>query len=104
MYGLPRSRGRRDHCLGPVAGGGTAGALDRALEDLGRSRGLWPGDASVTLELLSSLAAEVRSRLPRAVDDARAYGLSWAEVASLLGVTRASAWERYRPDGRDGAN
>ncbi|MGH9107421.1 MAG: hypothetical protein ACRDZX_16665, partial [Acidimicrobiales bacterium] len=55
-----------------MAGGDTAGALDRALEDLGRSRGLWPGDASVSLVLLSSLAAEVSSRLPRAVEDARA--------------------------------
>ncbi|MDA8303067.1 MAG: hypothetical protein M0005_16365 [Actinomycetota bacterium] len=95
VYGLPRSRGPRGHYTGAVAGTGTAAALDRALEDLGRSRGLWPGDASVTLELLSSLAAEVSSRLPRAVDDARAYGLSWAEVANLLGVTRASAWERF---------
>lgn len=97
VYGLPRSRGPRGHYTGAVTGTGTgtAAALHRALEDLGRSRGLWPGDASVTLELLSSLAAEVSSRLPRAVDDARAYGLSWAEVANLLGVTRASAWERF---------
>ena len=78
VYGLPRSRGPRGNYMGAVAGGDAAGALDRALEDLGRSRGLWPGDPSVTLELLSSLAAEVRSRFPRAVDDARAYGLSWA--------------------------
>ena len=104
VYGLPRSRGPRGNYMGAVAGGDAAGALDRALEDLGRSRGLWPGDPSVTLELLSSLAAEVRSRFPRAVDDARAYRLSWAEVANLLGVTRASAWDRFgsqRPEGPD---
>ncbi len=95
LYGLPRSSQRWDHCMGPVTGGGTTAALDRAVEDLGRSLGLWPGDASVTLHLLASLAAETSSRLRQAVADARAYGLSWAQVADLLGVTRASAWERY---------
>ena len=49
----------------------------------------------MTLHLFASLAAETSSRLPQAVADARAYGLSWAQVADLLGVTRASAWERY---------
>lgn len=96
LYGFPRSNWHRDRCPGPVSGGGTAAALDRAVEDLGRSLGLWPGDPSVTLHLLASLVAEASSRLPRAVAEARAYGLSWAQVADMLGVTRASAWERYR--------
>jgi hypothetical protein len=95
LYGFPRSSWRRDRYMGPVTGGGTAAALDRAVEDLGRSLGLWPGDPSVTLHLLASLAAETSSRLPQAVAGARAYGLSWAQVADMLGVTRASAWERY---------
>ncbi len=81
--------------MAPERGEGTAAALNGAVEALGRSRGLWPGDASAVLHLLARLAAEVASRLPSAVAEGRAYGLSWAEVADLLGVTRASAWQRY---------
>ena len=101
VYGLPRSSPRRGRYLPPEQGNGTAAALDAALEGLGRSRGLWPGDASATLHLLASPGAEVGPRFPQAVADARAEGLSWAEVADLLGTTRASAWERYarRPSG-----
>jgi hypothetical protein len=93
VYGLPRSRAPRGRP--PGKGEGTAAALGTAIEALGRSRGLWPGDASVTLHLLASIVAEVSSRLPRAVADARAYGLSWADVAELPGTTRSSAWGRY---------
>ena len=93
MHGYPRNSLRWGHCLAPERGEGTATVLDGAVEALGRSRGLWPGDASAVLQLLANLAAEVTSRLPSAVADAKAYGLSWAEVADLLGVTRASAWE-----------
>ena len=31
-----------------------------------------------------------------AVRAARAHGKSWAEIATHLGVTRQSAWERWR--------
>ena len=34
-------------------------------------------------------------RLPRAVADARDQECSWAQIGDLLGVTRASAWQRY---------
>ena len=33
-----------------------------------------------------------------AVTTARNRGQSWAEVASALGVSRQSAWERWRDD------
>ncbi len=36
------------------------------------------GDAAVTLHLLASLITEARSRLPRAVADARDQDYSWA--------------------------
>ncbi|MGC8628324.1 MAG: hypothetical protein ACP5VR_12395, partial [Acidimicrobiales bacterium] len=52
-------------------------------------------DAAGRLHLLASLLAEASSRLAGAVAQARAEGLSWAEVADLLGVTRASAWQHY---------
>ncbi len=30
------------------------------------------------------------------VEDARSFGLSWADIAAQLGVTRQAAHERYR--------
>jgi hypothetical protein len=94
VYGPPRSRERR--ARPPAQDEDTAATLEAAIERLARSRCLWPGDASVTLHVLASIVAEASSRLPRAVADARAEGLSWADVADLLGTTRSSAWERYR--------
>ncbi|MGO9332933.1 MAG: hypothetical protein ACLQCU_02565 [Acidimicrobiales bacterium] len=38
---------------------------------------------------------KARTRLPRTVADARDQECSWAEIADLLGVTRASACQRY---------
>jgi hypothetical protein len=70
--------------------------LDSAIEALGTLRRLeWMGDAGATLHLLASLVAEATERVPRAVADARDQDYSWAQVADLLGVTRASAWQRY---------
>lgn len=87
---------RRDHYLGPAADADTKEVLDTAIETLATIRGLNRlGDATVDLHLLASLLAEARSRLPQAVADARDQECSWAEVADLLGVTRASAWQRY---------
>jgi hypothetical protein len=87
---------RRDHYIAPTTGEDSRAALDAAIESLGKLRGLeWVGDAAVTLHLLASLITEARSRLPRAVADARDQDHSWGQVADLLGVTRASAWQRY---------
>ncbi|TCK23041.1 PASTA domain-containing protein [Pseudonocardia endophytica] len=51
------------------------------------------------LEALTDIG-ELRRLLDRveleAVRDARADGRSWAEIATRLGVTRQSAWERWR--------
>ena len=87
---------RRDHYIAPATGEDSRAALEAAIENLGKLRGLeWVGDAAVTLHLLASLITEARSRLPRAVADARDQDCSWGQVADLLGVTRASAWQRY---------
>jgi hypothetical protein len=87
---------RRDHYIEPATGDDSAVVLDAAIESLGALRGLeWVGDAGVTVHLLASLLAEARSRMPRAVADARDQDYSWGQVAELLGVTRASAWQRY---------
>lgn len=87
---------RRDHYITPATGDDTERVLDDAIETLGTIRGLpWLGDAGVTLHLLTSITIEAERRLPRAVADARDQEYSWAQIADLLGVTRASAWQRY---------
>ncbi|HTT88303.1 MAG TPA: hypothetical protein VMF65_02035 [Acidimicrobiales bacterium] len=87
---------RRDHYIAPVAGDDSEAVIEAAIESLGNLRGLeWPRDATARLHLLASLMAETERRLPRAVADARDQRCSWAQVADLLGVTRASAQQRY---------
>jgi hypothetical protein len=87
---------RRDYYLGPKSGEDTEAVLDEALTSLGTLRAMGGvGDAGVDLHLLVSLIEEATARLPRAVADARDQDYSWAQIADLLGVTRASAWQRY---------
>ncbi len=87
---------RRDHYLAPATGEDSERILEDAIATLGTLRGLeWLGDAGATLHLLASLIAEAEHRLPRAVADARDQDYSWAQIADLLGVTRASAWQHY---------
>jgi hypothetical protein len=87
---------RRDHYLAPATGADTSQAVDAAIKHLAGLRH-WngPTDATVTLHLLASLQTEASKRLPDLVANARAQGCSWAQIADLLGVTRASAWQRY---------
>lgn len=86
---------RSEH-IGPTTAADTERILEAAIETLGKVRGLpWLGDAGATLHLLASLTAQAERRLPRAVADARDQDYSWAEIGDLLGVTRASAWQRY---------
>jgi hypothetical protein len=92
---------RRDHYLSPGTGDDTRLVVDVAIEGLCAARNLPAGDAPARLHVLSSLAAELSARLAPAVEGARRSGCSWAEVADLLGVTRASAWQRY--GGRENA-
>jgi hypothetical protein len=87
---------RRDHFVAPATDDDNRAVLDSAMEALGTLRRLeWVGDAGATLHLLASLVAEASARVPRAVADARDQEYSWAQVADLLGVTRASAWQRH---------
>ena len=88
---------RRNHYLGPTTGDDTESVLEAAIDSLGDLRGLaWLGDAATRLHLLASLMAEAEGQLPRAVADARDQDCSWAQIADILGVTRASAHQRYR--------
>jgi len=89
------SRSRRDHYLNPATGHDTEQALDQAIRALATTRGMWPADPAAALHAITSLHAETQQRIPAAVAAAREHGCSWAEIADLLGVTRASAWQRY---------
>ncbi len=87
---------RRDHYIPPAVGEDSQRVLHAAIDSLGKLRGFaFNGDAATTLHLLASLIAQAQQHLPRAVADARDQDCSWAEIADLLGVTRASAWQRY---------
>ena len=58
-----------------------------------------PVDGTAALAALSDIGT-VRRLLDQAelsaVRTARRHGKSWAEIATRLGVTRQSAWERWR--------
>ena len=98
VYGYPRTMTApgRDHYIEPVTGPDSERVLEAAIESLGKLRDLpWLGDAGATMHLLVSLIHQAEQQLPRAVADARDQEYSWAEIADLLGVTRASAWQRY---------
>jgi DNA-binding phage protein len=87
---------RRDHYLAPAADDDTDTVVESAIAALAKLRGMQTvADSATRLHLLASLKAETERRLPRVVADATAQGCSWAEIADLLGVTRASAWQRY---------
>ena len=87
---------RRDHYIKPATGPDSERVIDEAITSLGTLRNLpWLGDAGATLHLLTSLIHQAQHRLPTAVADARDQEYSWAQIADLLGVTRASAWQRY---------
>ena len=86
---------RRDHYLKPATDDYSHHTLNDAIDTLALLRGMAPPDSSVTLHILTSLHAEIEQRLPQAVADARDQDYSWAQIADLLGVTRASAWQRY---------
>lgn len=50
----------------------------------------------VDLRALEGLHAYLDDAIARAVAGQRATGFSWAEIAAGLGVSRQSAWERFR--------
>lgn len=65
---------------------------DKATE-VGRA---WEaGQIEVEITMLRDLSTEVDALQAGAVKRARAAGLSWAQVAALLGVTKQAAHKRY---------
>lgn len=53
------------------------------------------------LVALRSLAVLVGSRRASTVLAARAEGMSWADIADCLGMSRQSVWDRYAAEDRD---
>ena len=46
--------------------------------------------------LMTGLADEIDAAIAEAVEGLRAYGYSWAEIGSRLGITRQAAQQRWR--------
>ncbi len=54
------------------------------------------GDGDVeALALMLGLAEEIDTAIAEAVKGLRAYGYSWAEIGSRLGITRQAAQQRW---------
>ena len=86
--------------MGPV--------VHRALTGPRRTGGATSSPQAWKHEVLSTLHCiqEIRTRCDMTelatVRQAREAGLSWTEIATSLGVTRQSAWERWHElDGED---
>ena len=47
------------------------------------------------LTLMADLASEIDTAIGQAVTGLRAFGYSWAEIGSRLGITRQAAWQRW---------
>ncbi len=47
------------------------------------------------LTLMTGLSAEIDTAISQAVTGLRAFGYSWAEIGSRLGVTRQAAQQRW---------
>jgi hypothetical protein len=58
------------------------------------SRRVGEGDVEA-LALLLGLAGEIDTAMAQAVGGLRAYGYSWAELGSRLGITRQAAQQRW---------
>ncbi len=58
------------------------------------SRRVADGDVEA-LSLMTSLADELDAAIAEAVKGLRAWGYSWAEIGSRLGITRQAAQQRW---------
>lgn len=73
-----------------------AAMLRRMIRAYGRRVGL---ESPEDLADMRSLADELERATAAAVAGQREAGFSWSDIARGLGVTRQTAWERYRDSG-----
>ena len=89
---------RRDRALIPYTDNDTTELIDQAAVTLVLLRApMWLGDAGPTISVLVSLAAETDSLVFDAVADAKDQGYTWAQIATRLATTAATARRRYAP-------
>ena len=55
----------------------------------------WKGEILCTLQSIQAIRTNCDMTEISTVRQAREAGLSWTEIATSLGVTRQSAWERW---------
>jgi hypothetical protein len=79
----------------PVVNDETDDVVNDAVIQLLRERGLEWGDTLAELHALTSLAIQLRLRLPDAIVEAIDQGYTWSDVAEQLDVTPASARRRH---------
>lgn len=106
LSGYPDDMGRNPWQDGRRAWARLSGWHQDAPSALGGAAG-HPDDGDQALDALGDVGL-VRRLLDQAelvaVRTARRHGKSWAEIATRLGVTRQSAWERWRDLDTDGTS
>lgn len=80
----------------PLVNDETEEILEDALVHLVMLRDLGWGDGMAVLHALTSLALQLRLRVPDAATRAIDQGYSWSEVAEQLDISPAAARRRYR--------
>jgi hypothetical protein len=78
----------------PYLADDTAAVIDEAIDSLVTLRAGSAGDAGAQLCAIASLTAELESRVPEAVLEARDRGYTWNEIAARLGRRSAPATRR----------
>ena len=73
--------------------------LDQAVHSLQLLRAaMYYGDAGLELHALTSLRAEIETRIPHVVADARDQNITWTALADQLGLTASHARQLYQGD------
>jgi len=85
-----------DRCTEPYRDDGTMGLVDQMVDNLVLYRSGYAGDAGDRLAAIVSFIAELQSRLPETVFQARDQGYRWDDIAVRLAMVTATARRRYR--------
>jgi len=78
----------------------------RRVWDKDENPAAWKHELAYTLQCVREIRQKCDTTELATVREARAAGVTWTEIATALGVTRQSAWERFReldPDGEGAA-
>jgi DNA invertase Pin-like site-specific DNA recombinase len=67
----------------------------RLTREAAQSEQQWRGELLVTLSSIRHIRQRCDSTELRTVRLAREAGLSWTEIAAVLGVSRQATWERW---------